>query len=135
MDRVERVEKAFTKREFPDFRIGDTVRVHVRVQEAEKERIQVYEGVVIGRSGTGHRETFRVRKVSFGVGVERIFPMHSPIVEQIQVVRKGRVRRAKLYYLREKKGRSGRVAERTTLGTAPVAETPAPPPATPVTTS
>jgi large subunit ribosomal protein L19 len=88
------------------------VRVHVRVVEGEKERIQVFEGVVIARKGGSSRETFTVRKVSYGTGVERIFPLHSPMLEKIDVVRMGRVRRAKLYYLRSKKGRAARIRER-----------------------
>jgi large subunit ribosomal protein L19 len=94
------------------FQAGDTVRVHVRVIEGEKERIQVFEGVVIARKGGSSRETFTVRKISYGMGVERIFPLHSPMIDKIDVVRAGRVRRAKLYYLRSKKGRAARIRER-----------------------
>jgi large subunit ribosomal protein L19 len=94
------------------FEIGDTVRVHVKVVEGEKERIQVYEGTVIARKGTLNAETFTVRKVSYGVGVERIFPIHSPSVAKVAVVRQGRVRRAKLYYLRSKKGKFAKVEDR-----------------------
>lgn len=96
----------------PDFRPGDTVRVNVRVREGDKERLQAFEGVVIRRRGGGLNETFTVRKVSNGVGVERIFPLHSPVVSDIQVVREGRVRRAKLYYLRNLSGRAARIRER-----------------------
>jgi large subunit ribosomal protein L19 len=100
------------KANIPSFQAGDTVRVHVRVIEGEKERIQVFEGVVIARKGGSNRETFTVRKISYGMGVERIFPLHSPMIEKIDVVRAGRVRRAKLYYLRGKKGRAARIRER-----------------------
>lgn len=100
----------------PRFEIGDTVRVHVKVVEGEKERIQVYEGAVIARKGSLNTEMFTVRKVSYGVGVERIFPVHSPIVTKIDVVRQGKVRRAKLYYLRGKKGKFSRVEDREFVG-------------------
>ncbi|MDE2978821.1 MAG: 50S ribosomal protein L19 [Acidobacteriota bacterium] len=96
----------------PDFRAGDTVKVHVRVREGAKERIQIFQGVVISRRGSGTRETFTVRKVSGGIGVERIFPLHSPVIGQIEVVRRGKVRRAKLYYLRKLRGRAARIEER-----------------------
>jgi large subunit ribosomal protein L19 len=112
MNQMQRIEKRWLKPETPQFEVGDTVRVHVKVIEGEKERIQVFEGVVIGRKGASNRETFAVRKVSYGVGVERVFPIHSPFVEKIEVVRSGRVRRAKLYYLRSKQGRAARIAER-----------------------
>jgi len=114
MDAISRIEKEQMKKEVPSFRIGDTVRVHVKVIEGTRERIQDFEGVVIGRKGTSNREAVTVRKVSFGVGVERVFPLHSPYVEGIDVVREGHVRRAKLYYLRGLKGRSARIAERGT---------------------
>ncbi len=100
------------REDVPDFRPGDTVRVNVRVREGEKERLQAFEGVVIRRKGGGINETFTVRKVSNGVGVERIFPLHSPVVSEIQVVREGRVRRAKLYYLRNLSGKAARIRER-----------------------
>ena len=96
----------------PDMRAGDTVRVHVKVREGEKERIQVFEGVVIAQHRGGARATFTVRKVSFGQGVERIFPLHSPIIDKIQVVRSARVRRAKLYFLRKLRGKAARMRER-----------------------
>ena len=96
----------------PDMRAGDTVRVHVKVREGEKERIQVFEGVVIAQHRGGSRATFTVRKVSFGQGVERIFPLHSPIIDKIQVVRSARVRRAKLYFLRKLRGKAARMRER-----------------------
>jgi large subunit ribosomal protein L19 len=112
MNRLERIEKSLTKKTAPSFEIGDTVRVHVKVVEGEKERIQVYEGTVISRKGARNSETFTVRKISYGVGVERIFPVHSPIVTKVDVVRQGRVRRAKLYYLRARKGKTAKVGER-----------------------
>ncbi len=116
MNRLERIRQANTKKHPPTFKIGDTVRVHVKVVEGEKERIQVFEGSVIARRGSGISETFTVRKMSFGVGVERIFPIHSPSVPKVEVVRKGRVRRAKLYYLRGRRGKHARVTEREFLG-------------------
>ncbi|MEW6683560.1 MAG: 50S ribosomal protein L19 [Nitrospirota bacterium] len=118
MNQMQRIEKRWLKTGAPEFEVGDTVRVHVKVIEGEKERIQVFEGVVIARKGTSNRETFSVRKVSYGVGVERIFPVHSPFVEKVEVVRSGRVRRAKLYYLRSKQGRAARIAERGMEATA-----------------
>jgi large subunit ribosomal protein L19 len=116
MNQLERIQRSFTKKSVPRFEIGDTVRVHVKVVEGEKERIQVYEGAVIARKGTLNTETFTVRKVSYGVGVERIFPLHSPVVTKIDVVRQGKVRRAKLYYLRGKKGKFSRVEDREFVG-------------------
>ncbi|WP_417469392.1 50S ribosomal protein L19 [Maricaulis sp.] len=98
----------------PDFAAGDTLRVHVRIKEGERERVQVYEGVCIARNGGGLNESYTVRKISFGEGVERVFPMYSPNVEKIEIVRKGKVRRAKLYYLRDRRGKSARITERTT---------------------
>ena len=99
--------------EHPEFRPGDTIKVHVRIKEGEKERLQVFEGVVIARNNTGMSETITVRKISFGQGVERIFPVQAPVVDHIDVVRTGRVRRAKLYYLRGLKGKAARLRERT----------------------
>src|SRR5438094_9880351 len=112
MNKVDTVEKPRLREDLPDFRPGDTVRVHARVAEAGRERIQVFQGVVIRRRGGGLRETFTARKVSFGVGVERTFPLHSPTVARIELVTRGRVRRAKLYYLRERRGRRARIRER-----------------------
>ena len=113
MNRVDLVEKPRLRDDLPDFAPGDTVRVHVRVAEAGRERIQVFQGVVISRKGGGLRETFTVRKVSFnGIGVERTFPLHSPIISKVEVVTRGRVRRAKLYYLRERRGKRARIRER-----------------------
>ncbi len=97
--------------DIPEFRAGDNVKVHVRVVEGGRERIQVFEGVVLARNGTGPRATFTVRKLSFGVGVERVFPVHAPIISRIEVVRKGDVRRSKLYYLRDRVGKSARIKE------------------------
>ena len=110
--RIALVEKKFTKEAVEDFRPGDTVKVHVKVKEGERERIQIFEGVVVGRQHGGLRENFVVRKMSNGVGVERIFPVHCPSVAKIELVRKGRVRRAKLYYLRDLSGKAARIKER-----------------------
>ena len=115
MDRLERLDRGLQKKDVPSFKIGDTVKVHVKVLEGEKERIQVFEGVVIGRKGGRNRETMTVRKVSYGVGVERIFPLHAPALDKIEVVREGQVRRAKLYYLRSRRGRAARISEREFL--------------------
>ena len=112
MNIIDKIEREGMRKDVPDFEPGDTVRVHVKIVEGDKERIQVFEGVVIGRQGGGLRERFRVRKLSYGVGVERIFPVHSPRVDKIEVTRKGRVRRAKLYYLRDRKGKASQVKER-----------------------
>ncbi|HJU54789.1 MAG TPA: 50S ribosomal protein L19 [Pyrinomonadaceae bacterium] len=115
MNRLDVVEKAQLRTSIPDFQPGDTVRVHVRIKESEtKERLQVFEGVVIARKHGGVRETITVRKTSFGVGVERIFPLHATIVDHIDVVKRGRVRRAKLYYLRELRGKAARIREKDT---------------------
>ena len=112
MDPVESVEAKQLKADLPDFQPGDTVKVHVTVVEGEKRRTQLFQGTVISRRGSGLRATFIVRKVSGGVGVERIFPLHSPNVSKIEVVRRGRVRRARLFYLRSKKGKAARITER-----------------------
>jgi large subunit ribosomal protein L19 len=112
MNELQQVESLYIHREPPEFRAGDTLRVHVRVVEGDKERIQVFQGVVIGRRGDGTRETFTVRKISGGIGVERIFPLHSPSVDKLEVVRRGKVRRAKLYYLRGLRGKAARIEER-----------------------
>jgi len=109
---LDQIESAYLRDDIPEFSPGDTVRVHVRVIEAGRERIQSYEGVVIARNGGGIRETFTVRKLSFGVGVERIFPVHAPIIQQIEVLRRGDVRRAKLYYLRDRVGKATRIKEK-----------------------
>jgi large subunit ribosomal protein L19 len=112
MNTLDRLEAAHLRDDLPEFAPGDTVRVHVRVVEGGRERVQVYEGVVIARKGGGIRETFTVRKISFGVGVERIFPLHAPIISKIEVVRRGDVRRAKLYYLRDRVGKATRIKEK-----------------------
>jgi large subunit ribosomal protein L19 len=126
---IEKLQQSHLRGEVPEFRAGDTVRIHVRLREAdgdkEKERIQPFEGVVISRRGRLTSATFTVRRVSFGIGVERIFPVHSPMIAQIEVLRRGRVRRAKLYYLRERKGKAARIrraerAEQPTTGAEPV---------------
>ncbi len=107
-------QQEYLRDNIPSFRPGDTVRVNVRVREGDKERIQAFEGVCIGRKHGGVTETFTVRKISSGVGVERIFPLHSPMLESINIVRRGRVRRAKLYYLRNLRGKAARIKERQT---------------------
>jgi large subunit ribosomal protein L19 len=112
VNKIDLIEKPRLREDIPEFRPGDTVRVHVRVVEAGRERIQVFQGVVIGRQNGGLRETFKVRKISFGVGVERTFPLHSPSIGKLEVVHKGRVRRAKLYYLRALRGKKARIRER-----------------------
>ncbi len=113
MNTIEEIEAAQLRDDIPDFGPGDTVRVHVRVIEGNRERVQVFEGVVIGRSGgSGARATFTVRKLSFGVGVERIFPLHAPILQEVEVTRRGDVRRAKLYYLRDRVGKATRIKEK-----------------------
>ena len=115
MNRLDSIEKAQMREGLPEFQPGDTVRVHVRIKESEtKERLQAFEGVVIARKGGGIRETFTVRKTSFGVGVERVFPLHATIVQGIDIVKRGRVRRAKLYYLRNLRGKAARIRERDT---------------------
>src|SRR5688572_4055479 len=106
MNDLQAVENAHVRDDVPQFRAGDTVKVHVRVVEGGRERIQVFEGVVIARNGTGPRASFTVRKLSFGIGVERVFPVHAPIISKIEVVRRGDVRRSKLYYLRDRVGKS-----------------------------
>ncbi|KPK71275.1 50S ribosomal protein L19 [candidate division TA06 bacterium SM1_40] len=112
MGAVESVEEGYLKKEIPDFKPGDTVRIHIRVIEGDKERLQPFEGVVIRRKGGGLRETFTVRKVTEGIGVERVFPLHSPSLAKIKVLRRGKVRRAKLYYLRGRRGKAARVEEK-----------------------
>ena len=112
-------QKAWLRTDVPPFRAGDTLRVNVRVREGDKERLQAFEGVCIARRGSGVSETFTVRKVSNGVGVERIFPVHSPMIGDIVVVRRGRVRRAKLYYLRELTGKATRIKERKVRAVGP----------------
>jgi large subunit ribosomal protein L19 len=112
MNPTDLVDRAYLRDDIPTFRPGDTVKVHVRVVEGTRERIQIFQGAVIRRQGSGARETFSVRKVSFGVGVERTFPVHSPIIAQIEMVTEGDVRRAKLYYLRDRVGKAAKIKER-----------------------
>jgi large subunit ribosomal protein L19 len=117
MNRLDAIDAASLRTDIPSFRPGDTVKVHVRVVEGNRERVQVFQGAVIRRQGRGVSETFTVRKVSFGVGVERTFPVHTPIVSEIEVVTRGDVRRAKLYYLRERRGKAAKIREkRDTVG-------------------
>ena len=112
MNTLDSVDAASLRSDVPDFHPGDTVKVHVKVVEGNRSRIQVFQGVVIARHGGGLRETFTVRKVSFGVGVERTFPLHTPIIDQIEVVTRGDVRRAKLYYLRDLRGKAAKIKEK-----------------------
>ena len=112
MNPTDIVDRESLRDDVPDFRPGDTLKVHVRVVEGTRERVQIFQGAVIRRQGSGARETFSVRKVSFGVGVERTFPVHSPIIQKIEVVTLGDVRRAKLYYLRDRVGRAAKIKER-----------------------
>ena len=112
MNIIQELEKEQLRNDIPAFQQGDTVRCHVKVVEGSRERIQVFEGVVIGRQGEGVRETFTVRRISYGVGVERTFPVHSPRIAKLEVVRHGKVRRAKLYYLRERTGKAARIVEK-----------------------
>ncbi|PYT09463.1 MAG: 50S ribosomal protein L19 [Acidobacteria bacterium] len=112
METISSLAAVGMKRDLPEFGPGDTVKVHVKVVEGEKERIQIFQGVVIARRRGGIRSTFTVRKISGGVGVERIFPLHSPVVDRIELLRRGKVRRAKLYYLRQLKGKAARIQER-----------------------
>lgn len=114
MNRLDSVESTQLKSNIPAFQSGDTVKVHVRIKEGNKERLQVFEGIVIARKHGGVRETVTVRKVSFGVGVERIFPLHATVIDHIDVVRRGKVRRAKLYYLRDLRGKAARIKEKDT---------------------
>ncbi len=114
MNRLDNVEKTQLRENIPAFQSGDTVKVHVRIKEGNKERLQVFEGIVIARKHGGARESITVRKVSFGVGVERIFPLHATVIDHIDVVRRGKVRRAKLYYLRDLRGKAARIKEKDT---------------------
>jgi large subunit ribosomal protein L19 len=111
MNLIDAIEKQQLRTDLPSFKPGDTVKVHVKIKEGDKERIQVFEGVCIGLKHGGVRATFTVRKISFGHGVERIFPMHSKVIDKVEVVRAGRVRRAKLYYIRELRGKAARIKE------------------------
>jgi len=112
MEIINLVEEPYLQKDLTPFNVGDTVKVHLKVREGDKERIQVFEGVVIAKRGSGTKGTFTVRKISFGIGVERIFPLHSKTIEKIEVVRRAKVRRAKLYYLRKLKGKAARIKEK-----------------------
>ncbi len=112
MNQLSELEQEYLRSDVPEFRAGDTIKVHVRVVEGDKQRIQIFQGVVIARRGSGTRESFTVRKMSGGIGVERVFPLHGPVIDKIEVVRRGRVRRAKLYYLRSLRGKAARIEER-----------------------
>lgn len=112
MNVLDQIEKEHIRLDLPTFRVGDTVKVHVRIVEGSRERVQVFEGVVIARNRKGSRTSFTVRKVSYGIGVERVFPLHSPMIEKIDVVTRGRVRRSKIYYLRGLRGKAARIKER-----------------------
>ena len=143
MNVLDAVDAASLRKDIPNFRPGDELKVHVRVIEGNKSRVQVFQGLVIARRGSGIRETFTIRKISYGVGVERVFPVHAPVIEKIELVRKGEVRRAKLYYLRDLRGKAAKIRERrggeeleaiyaeaapateAPTAEAPVAETPA----------
>jgi large subunit ribosomal protein L19 len=115
MNVIDELERPLLRGDLAKFRPGDTIAVHYKIREGERERIQIFEGVVIAKKGGGLRETFTVRKVSYGVGVERIFPLHSPLIEKIKIKRKGKVRRAKLYYLRGRSKKASRIKESTTF--------------------
>ena len=130
MNLTEKIEQAYLKKTLPDFRPGDTVRVFAKVKEGEKERLQAFEGVVLRKRGEGTSATMTVRKISYGIGVERIFPLHSPLIDHIEVVQRGKVRRARLYYLREKKGKKARLeqgGEALRAQTTPTGEEPTEP--------
>jgi len=114
MNAIDRFEFEYLRMDIPEFKPGDTVKVHYRIQEGEKERVQIFEGVVIRKRGGNTRASMTVRKVSFGVGVERIFPLHSPNIDRIEVVTRGKVRRSRLYYLRGRKGKAARIKEKRT---------------------
>ncbi len=111
MDALKHMSESCLKAELPEVKVGDTVRVHVKIKEGERERVQAFEGTVIARKHGGISETFTVRRVSYGVGVERVFPIHSPNIEKVETIRKGRVRRSKLYYLRDRVGKAAKVKE------------------------
>jgi large subunit ribosomal protein L19 len=112
MERLDQLQREMMRLDIPKFAAGDTVKVHVKIKEGEKERVQAFQGVVISKRGGGAHATFTVRKVSYGIGVERIFPLHSPVIDKIEVVTHGRVRRSKIYYLRKLRGKAARIKER-----------------------
>jgi len=118
MNILDSIDAASLRNDVPDFRPGDTLKVHVNIIEGKNSRVQVFQGFVVGRQGAGVRETFTVRKVSFGVGVERTFPVHSPIIEKIELVTRGDVRRAKLYYMRKLRGKAAKIKEKRDFGNA-----------------
>lgn len=124
MNRLQEIETTQLKKDVPHFKSGDTLRVHCKIKEGDKERIQVFEGVVIRRHNGGIRSSFTVRKVSFGIGVERVFPLHAPFIDKIEVMTVGKVRRSKLYYLRELSGKKARIAAQDTRGLAEAVVTP-----------
>jgi large subunit ribosomal protein L19 len=111
MNKIEMIEKEQMRTDLPDFKAGDTVKVHVRIKEGDKERVQVFEGTVIKKRRGNNRASFTVRKISYGIGVERVFPTHSPLIEKIDVVQRGKVRRARLFYLRQRRGKAARIKE------------------------
>ena len=117
MNTIDMLEREQMRVDIPQFRPGDTVKVHVKIREGEKDRIQTFQGIVIGRHNNGLKSSFTVRKVSYGVGVERVFPLHSPIIDKIEMVQPGKVRRSRLYYLRNLRGKAARVKTRNTFGT------------------
>lgn len=112
MKRIAQLEKSYMRDDFPQFNSGDTLKVHVKIKEGDKERVQIFQGIVIGSRGSGTNATFTVRKMSNGIGVERVFPAHSPNIEKVELIRSGKVRRAKLYYLRDLTGKSARIREK-----------------------
>ncbi|MGO1182478.1 MAG: 50S ribosomal protein L19 [Micrococcaceae bacterium] len=116
MNILDQLDSASLRNDVPDFRPGDTVKVHVNIIEGKTSRVQVFQGYVLGRQGSGLRETFAVRKVSFGIGVERVFPVHSPVIDKIELVSRGDVRRAKLYYMRDRHGKAARIREKRVNG-------------------
>jgi len=117
MNTIDMLEREQMRIDIPQFRAGDTVKVHVKISEGEKDRIQTFQGIVIGRHNKGLKSSFTVRKVSYGVGVERVFPLHSPVIDKIEMVQPGKVRRSRLYYLRNLRGKAARVKTRNTYGT------------------
>ena len=114
MKQITQIEKSYLRSDVPVFTPGDTVKVHVKIKEGDKERVQVFQGTVIGRRGSGTGETFTVRKISAGIGVERIFPLHTPSIDRIEVVKKGRVRRSRIYYFRDLRGKAAKIQEERT---------------------
>ncbi len=115
-DIIRSVESSHIRDDYPEFNTGDTVKIHFQVKEGEKTRVQIFQGVVISRRGGGTSESFMVRKISSGISIERVFPLHSPLIEKIEVTRAGKVRRAQLFYLRDKKGKAARIKEKKTFG-------------------